>query len=136
MEQQLDAGEYRKIANRLEKDLEELLAYSESIERISVPVVGNLQIFPRLSPEIRTLGQQLSLAQDKANEAIEILNTLAELDEAEKRGDKAISPVPPILIAHMEANVMAFIDRYRNKNQSQKTMKTKKQKNKENNSLN
>lgn len=115
MEQPFDAKDYREIANQLEKDLEKLINYSERLERISVPVVGNLQLFPRSSPEMRTLGQQLSLAQDEANEAIEILNALAELDEAEKREDKEITPVPTLLKVQMEAQVMSFLKHYNNK---------------------
>lgn len=112
----LDSEEYRNTATRLEKDLEELMAYPEILERISVPVVSNLQSFPRLSPIIKTLGEQLILAQEQANEAVDILNTLAELKEAEKRGDKEITLLPRLLIVQLNSHVMNFIEYYRLKN--------------------
>ncbi len=127
MEQQLDPETYRKIANRIEKDLDELIAYSERVERISVPVVGNLQIFPRLSPEMRILGQQLSFAQEKANEAIDILNTLADLKEAENNGDKEIAPVPKLFKAQLEDQVKTLTEFYTSNGQQPEKKEDKKQ---------
>lgn len=134
METKLDAEAYRAIAMKIENDLQELIEYSERVEEVSVPVVGNLYVFPRLSPEIRTLEQQISLAQEKANEAIAILNTLAELKDAKKRGNDVIARAPALLITQMESQVESFIKLYDTKNDTKPNDLKKQQKQgKENN---
>ncbi len=131
MEQQPDAKKYREVANFLETHLENLMTYSEEVEKLSVPVVGNLQYFPRPAPDVRLLGNQLSLAQDNANEAIEILNVLAELDEGKVNGDEGIPPVPLLLMAQMQSEIMPFMalfDKFNENTENGKKGKTQDEK--------
>jgi hypothetical protein len=105
MEPLLNAKQYREIADFLERELDELTSYGEEIEKLSLSVVGDLQYFSRPAPEVRILGQQLSIVQDQVSEAVEILHTLANIAELKKK-----FPIHPLLVVQMQNRINSYID--------------------------
>jgi hypothetical protein len=110
MEPLLNAKQYRKIADFLERELDELTSYGEEIEKLSLSVVGDLQYFSRPAPEVRILGQQLGIVQDQVSEAVKILHTLANIAELKKK-----FPVHPLLVVQMQNRINSYIDYYNNR---------------------
>ncbi|MBA4140903.1 MAG: hypothetical protein H0X70_10470 [Segetibacter sp.] len=104
MEHLLDAQEYYDIADFFERELEKV---TTEYENLFIPVISTAQHFSQSTPEVRVLGQQLSLLQENGSEAIAILNTFASIAKAEEKFQ-----VHPLLLKQMEAQVRPYIDYY------------------------
>ncbi len=126
MEPLLNAKQYRKIADFLERELDELTSYGEELENLSLSVVGDLQYFSRPAPEVRILGQQLGIVQDQVSEAVEILHTLANIAELKEK-----FPVHPLLVAQMQNQINFYVDYYDNRLKQETSQEGKKKENKE-----
>lgn len=111
MKLQFDAITYRKMALFTENELEEL---SANAERFLIPVIGNLQYFPRATPETSILSYQVSLLQERANEAIAIFYNFAVLAETAKEFS-----LHPLLEEQLEAKIDPFVKYYQNRQEQQ-----------------
>lgn len=109
MEKLLDAKTYRRIVDFLENELEVLTDDSAELSKLFIPVVGNLQYFPRPSKHARVLEDQLSLLKERIREAIAILNTLAVIAQANEEPRKKL-PVYSLLEEHMKVQVKFYVD--------------------------
>lgn len=115
MEQQLDAATYYKIVDFFEEELDNI---TTDYENLSIPTISTPQYFTQPTPEVRIIGQQVSLLQERSSEAIAILNTLAAID----KGNNKIK-LHPLLMRQMEEQVQPFIDFYFEFNKQNQTGK-------------
>lgn len=104
MEQQLDAETYYKIADYFETELETIIA---DYDNLSIPVISTPRYFSQSTPEVRTIGQQVSLLQERSSEAIAILNTLAAIKEGDDKFE-----LHPLLLKQMEDQIAPFVNFY------------------------
>ncbi len=111
MEKLLTAKEYQGIIEFFETELEAFAKDADELSKIFIPVIGNLQSFPRPSQEARILEEQLGLLKERVMEAVAILNTLVVIAKF-KEQTKGKLPLHRLLEEHLRAQVQPFVDYY------------------------
>jgi hypothetical protein len=106
MEEQISAQTYLEVADALQQDIDNITA---NTDKLFLPILGDLQRSLGLSPEAKVLQEQVGLLEERASEAIILLNILALLNDTREE-DFAVHP---LLKEQMRMQVQPFLKYYR-----------------------